>query len=463
MCGCFTAPVVLAIMAMLDRNNLTISAIWAVLVTFGSVLLQTTVGNLQTASLLLAVASIAIAIANWHAHGGGRSPSFIFLVLGCVFLGSRTFPVLFGGDSQIARIEFESVFDVSVDTVIAFVPLVLASFFFVHIGSLLPRVHRATPATSRIDARIYLGIFVALLPAYLYKNIYYFNYITAHGGYLAIYQGAEHLAGVGSIARAGALLCLAAFTLYFFHETDQKKSRRALIFFLVVFASELLIGLRGKFFVVSLVFFLYYKLRFGGRFSARGLAALVVGIIVIAVAVEISREQKGAGSMLYLLLVFLLQQGVTAGVNLVVMENLSHFLPNAGSYFLHQFAAPFYTQLEVPDGWFLANDISMLIMPNAYLLGFGTGSSYLAELLLLGGWAGVCAGSLAIGWLLGLLRRFDQGVVGALVFWVVCGIVYYPRTMLHDPVHNLMRYGIPILLIAGLCWLLRRLKPMTRR
>ncbi|HEX5636078.1 MAG TPA: hypothetical protein VFY78_03240, partial [Gammaproteobacteria bacterium] len=108
-------------------------------------------------------------------------------------------------------------FDINADTVITFVPLVLASFFFVHIGSLLPRVPRPKLRVSTVDARIYLGIFIALLPVYLYKNVYYFNYMMAHGGYLAIYQGVEHVAGVGSLVRAGALLCLAAFTLYFFH------------------------------------------------------------------------------------------------------------------------------------------------------------------------------------------------------------------------------------------------------
>lgn len=444
---------------MLNKTNLVIAAAWVVPAMLGALLLQTTAGSVQTASLLLVVGSITITAANWHAHRGGRNPSFIFLTLGSIFLGGRAFPVLFGGDSLIARIEFEYVYDVSLDVVKTFVPLVLASFFFVHIGSLLTRAPMPALRPSRIDANIYLTVFLVLLPIYFYKNVYYFNYIMSHGGYLAIHIGDEHLVGVGKLVRAGALLCLAAFTLYFFHETDRKKSRWALIIFLVVFASELLVGLRGKFFVVSLIFFLFYKLRFGGRFSVRGLLMLLVTVIIISAVVAILREQMGVGSLLYLLIMFLIQQGVTAGVNLVVMEDLPHFLPNAGSYFWHQFALPFYNQLETPEGWFLATDIAMLTMPNAYALGFGTGSSYLAELLLIGGWAGVCLGSLMIGWLLSKLRRFNQGVSGALMFWIICGIVYYPRTVLHDPVHNLMRYGGPILLLAFFCWLLTHLKP----
>lgn len=446
---------------MLNNRSMLLALIWAIPVILVSLLHQMGYGNVQTASLLLVAGSLAITWINWHEHHGGRNPSFIFLALACVFFGGRAFPVLFGGDSQLARIEFENAFEVDPDTVIDFVPLVLASLFLVHIGSLLPRVPRPElrPLT---DGRIYFWIFIALLPVYLYKNVYYFNYIMTHGGYLAIYQGVDHVAGAGSLVRAGALFCLAAFTLYFFHEADQKKSRRALILFVIVFSSELLVGLRGKFFVVSLVFILFYKLRFGGGFSQRGLLGLLAVVVIVGVIVEITREQKGIGSLVYLLSMFLIQQGVTAGVNLVVMENLPYFLPNAASYFWHQFLVPFYTQLEVPEGWFLANDISMLIMPTAYLIGFGTGSSYLAELLLLGGWLGVFMGSLAVGWLLSALRRFSHGVSGALMFWVVCGIVYFPRTMLHEPIHNIMRYGAPILLIAGFVWLLNCLKPKTQ-
>lgn len=448
---------------MLNSRSLLLALIWAIPVILGSLLHQVGYGSVQTISLLLVAGSLAITAINWYEHHGGRNPSFIFLALASVFLGGRAFPVLFGGDSQLARIEFENAFEVEPDTVIDFVPLVLASLFLVHIGSLLPRAPRSELRKPLADGRAYFWIFIALLPVYLYKNVYYFSYIMTHGGYLAIYQGVDHVAGAGAFVRAGALFCLAAFTLYFFHEADQKKSRRALIIFVLVFASELLVGLRGKFFVVSLIFLLFYKLRFGGRFSLRGLLGLLATVVVVGVIVEIAREQKGVGSLMYLLSMFLIQQGVTAGVNLVVMENLPYFLPNASSYFWHQFLVPFYTQLEVPEGWFLANDISMLIMPTAYFIGFGTGSSYLVELLLLGGWLGVCMGSLAIGWTLSALRRFNQGVGGALLFWVVCGIVYFPRTMLHEPIHNIMRYGVPILVIAGLYWFLNYLKPKAQR
>jgi len=434
---------------VLDARNVVSAAGLALALVMMTVVAQFGADEIQSASLLLSLGGLCIMVANWQAHGGGRNASFLFLVLGYLFLCGRAFPALWGGDSLLAQIGYVDEFDVAPATVMNYVVLVLASFFFVHLGSLIPRETVPTLSTLPADAQTYWRLFLMFLPALIYKNIYYFNYIMSHGGYLAIYQGSDHLVGVGLVARIGALLCLSSFTLYFFHEIDKQKAGRALIFFLLVFATELLVGLRGKFFAVALVFFLTYKLRFGGKFSWRGLLAMLASVIVIAVLVEITREQK-AESMVggTLLSGFMAQQGVSAGVSLVVLDDLAYFSDYAWSYFWHQFTVPFYAQPEVPQGWFLANDISMKVMPEAYAAGFGTGSSYLAELLLLGGWVGVCAGSLLIGWLLSMTRYFYQGVGGAIVFWIVCGVVYYPRTMLHEPIHNVLRYATPILILA---------------
>lgn len=447
---------------MLNNRSMLTALIWAIPVILVAVLQQAGLGSLQTASLLLVIGGLTITAINWHEHRGGRSPTFIFLSLGCVFLCGRALPALYGGESQLATIGFTAGYEVTIETVIIFVLLALTSFFFVHVGSLIPRAPTVLLTTSRSDARIYLVMFVLLLPAYLYKNIYYFNYVMSSGGYIAIYQDASFLENVGLPVRVGALLCLAAFTLYFFHETDRKKSRLAVFFFLLVFSIELFIGLRGKFFVVALILLLFYKIRFGGSFSIRGLLILFGLVLALAILVEITR-QGGSTIEGSLLIGFLVQQGITADITLIVLDDLQYFSQNSVDYFLRQFLVPFYSQPEVQQGWFLQNDISMRVMPEAYGLGYGSGSSYLAELYLLGGWAAVCIGSLFIGWLLSNLRRFYQGIGGAITFWVICGVAYYPKAMLQDPVHNLMRYAVPILFLAACCWLLRHLQQRKAR
>ena len=443
---------------MLDTRNIVVVCALAFAIACASLAFQLGFGSADMAALVMCIGGLCIVGANWHAHDGGRSASFIFLILGVTFLGGRAFPVLFGNESQLALIGYGEAYNVTPEKVTQYVGLVLSSFLGVHIGSLLTRKITPRLEDTRLEARIYLVMFVCFLPFLLYKNIYYFNYISNNGGYLAIYQGTEHLEGVGVLARVGALMCLATFTLYFFHETDKKKSRNALIFFLIVFSSELLVGLRGKFFVTGLVFFLFYKLRFGGKFSLRGLMILMFVIIALAITVEITREQKEEIIVTGGLLAgFLAQQGVSAGISLIVLDHPSYFNQAPWSYLLRQFAVPFYPQAEVPQGWYLANDISVMVMPAAFARGFGTGSSYLAELLILGGWMAVCIGSLGIGWGLTIAQRFTGGVPAALMFWVVCGIVYYPRTMLQDPIHNLIRYALPTLLIAACCVVVRQM------
>lgn len=430
------------------NRMLVISTCWAICILFFILFHMVVAGSVQTISFVLVIGCLALTAINWYFHAGGRCLSFIFLVLSCVFLSGRAFPVLIGDDSLLGIVSFGDGFEVEYDIVVVYVLLVLTSLFFIHIGSFLLNNSKSALKSFDFDASFYLKFFLLFLPFYLYKNYYYFNYIMSQGGYLSIYQGTEHLEGVGVVVRIASLMCLAAFSLYFFHETEQRKLFLSLIFFSVIFSSELLVGLRGKFFVILLVLVFFYKVKFNKGFSIRELISLLAVIVLLAVLVEVTREQKDSSSVQgNILFGFLLQQGVTAGVNIEVLKEFDFFYKNAGSYLFHQFLAPFYSQSEVQQGWFLANDISMRIQPEAFDLGFATGSSYLAELLLIGGWIGVCIGSLGIGMVLNILSRQYQGVFGAIALWITVGIVYYPRTMLQEPVHNLFRYAVPVFFI----------------
>lgn len=440
---------------MLNSNALMRASAWVIAVIAAVFIVQAEAAPLQNLSLLLAIGSIAITGLNWYEHRGGRSASFLFLALGCILLTGRALPALFGGESQLDVIGFRSDYSVSADVVMTYVLLVLASFFLIHFGSLIPRASRVMLITSVSNARIYFWMFVALLPIYLYKNLSYLSYVIASGDYLAIYQDRAFVENVGIPVRIGALLCLAAFTLYFFHETSRKKSLTMLVLFLLIFSVELLIGLRGKYFIVALLLALFYKIRFGGKFSIRGLLTLFGVVFLLSFVVEIWR-QGGTSIQGSVFVGFLVQQGMTAGVSLIVIDDFQTYAGNAIEYFWRQFLAPFYGQPEVEPGWFLQNDISMRVMPEAYALGYGSGSSYLAELYLVAGWFAVCMASLIIGILLSTLSRFYQGVTGAIMFWALCGLAYYPKAMLQEPIHNIMRYAGPILFLAGCCWLIKR-------
>ncbi|HIF8759062.1 TPA: O-antigen polysaccharide polymerase Wzy [Legionella pneumophila] len=443
---------------MLTNKSIVLTAVWSILVTLFYCIILISSDNIWAISVLLSIGSISITLINWYVHNGGINPSFIFLTLGTLFLSGQAIPVLLGYETTLGNILLENQFQIATDIVIYYAALVLSSFLFVHLGSLSSSQYRVELENTGSDARIYFRIFLLFLPLYLYKNFLYFQFIMSHNGYLSIYQSTEHIEMVGIPLRIAALLCLVAFTLYFYHESDQSKSRWSLIFFIVIFSSEIVIGLRGKFFVTFLIFLLFYKVRFNRKFTIRELLILLLTCSFLALLVIAVREQKDIDTVMIGLIGFFIQQGVTANMNLLVLNDPSYYFDHSWSYFWHQLGAIFYHQTEVPGGWYLANDISQRTMPMAYSLGFGTGSSYISELFLIGGWPGICLGSFIIGRLLRVLGCQYQGVKGAVTFWGLCGLVYYPRTMLQEPVHNLLRYAIPTLLIASFCWMLKQIR-----
>ncbi len=413
-----------------------------------------------TVGLLSALAS------TWHATGGGLGPSFLFLSTTTIFLGGRALPVLLGDDgANLAIIGFGEEFAALPSTVASYVLAVLLSAACVSSTALLGQ-HEPIQPTRDIRADFYRACFLLTLPLYLYKNFYYFYYLISNGGYLAIYQGTEHTEGVGIAPRVGSLLCLAAFTLYFFSESDKIRLRPLLVLFGLAFCTELLIGLRGKFFSTVLTFLLFYKLRNGGHFSFQHMWRLALTVVALSLTVQVLREQQDAipveGQPLSL---FLTQQGVSAGVLMSVIQYPYAFAGQGLHYLQQQFLVPFIPQPEVQPGMFLADDLSIFMMPEAYALGFGTGSSYLAELALLGGWIGIALGSLLVGLALRRLGRYCNGLGGALAFWVVAGLVFYPRAMLHEPLFQLLRYAPPMLLlwtVAGAWIWLTRIHPRIK-
>lgn len=401
-------------------------------------------------AMVLSIGLFAALAATWLATDGGRSSSFLFLVTTTLFLGGRAIPVLLGADgTALSVISLGEDMQVSPENVWRFVLLVLASVSCIGWVAQL-RAGQVDPIRDHPGTRFFRACFFLSLPLYLYKNVYYFSYLLANGGYLAIYQGTEHTEAVGTIPRIGGLLCLSSFVLYFFTERDARRLRPTLIIFLLAFCTELLVGLRGKFFTTVLVLLLFHKLRFGGRFHLKLMAQLGVLVIAMSLAVQFTREQQDATLGDNLLTLFLSQQGVSAGVLQSVLEYPNVFSGKGLDYFIQQFRVPFVPQSETSPGMFLADDLSAYLMPQAYALGFGTGSSYLAELQLLGGAPAIIVGSLAIGWLLRTSDRWRDGLAGAFAFWVVSGLVYYPRTMLHEPIFQLMRYG-PFTVVLWAC------------
>lgn len=427
-----------------------VSFFWAVLLCLLSLLLivagkdPNQVVNLVTALNLSFVALFA-----WFYTEKGQSFLFLFIVTFILFLGGRFITPFLGYDYQPEYVGFGEGTFVGVDTHRTFAYLLNACV----VAFVLAIVKKSTPVrplpiiTQKSNAglkRLLAVAFFVFLPFYLYKNYTYFNYIMENGGYVAIYLSRDHIETVGVLSRAGALICFASILARVFFADNRKEFMGWALILVSIFWIELAIGLRGKFFVTVLSIFFLYLVRFERSLPIVALLLLFLSVAGISVVVEVFRENKEQSSLVGTLLVgFLHQQSVSSDVVKGVIA-LGDKLPGSGfDYLIRQLMIPFIHPTEVSSGWVLSDDYSQLVMPNAYRNGFGTGSSYLAELYLVGGLPIVFLVNFGLALFLKTVRP-SVSLRGYILFIALIGLMYFPRTTLQDPVHMILRYVIII-------------------
>lgn len=308
-----------------------------------------------------------------------------------------------------------------------------------------------------ISADVFLWIFFLTLPFYLYKNIFYIKYLLDHGGYIAIYLNeGEHLKEVGWLVRAIAGFSFSAYILYFTHEQNLKRLRMIMLLFLLIFSVELFVGLRGKYFTMVLLNFIFYAKKTGKGFQLKFLIIFLIVAIAISWFIAAFREN-------YTLEVsnpvadFFYVQGNSSIVSLLSIEQYERFHPHAWNYLYYQLLAPFINPSNTPPGSFFANDLSYYLNPLAYEAGFGTGSSFIAELYLMNGIISVFIGMLLISFVLSALNGLTQGLPGAISFSVLIGMVYIPRAPLLEALATFIKYGIPCIILYAIVYFLNGL------
>ncbi len=104
--------------------------------------------------------------------------------------------------------------------------------------------------------------------------------------------------------------------------------------------------------------------------------------------------------------------------------------------------------LSLPGRTF-ANDLTIKINYNAFSLGYGTGSSYLAEAYLLDGPFVVSLISLFLGFILSKLFirfRYSNVFIKILIFTLIQFIIYLPRDLLLMPLSVTLKTEIYVLI-----------------
>lgn len=408
-------------------------------------------------SVLLLSALLLLA---WLRFDGGRHPCFLFLAMLLVFQGGRLVGYLFGSVREPLRIELATLVPLSVSTRSALLSLLIVaiSAICVYFPCRVSYRNALFRAGAEVQWLTSLYVLVALtFPFALYKNLMYIRYLSSHGGYLAVFtDNAAVLQSAGPVARILSMICANTLLIAFALERQRRRIALLLTLLLALSALDLVIGFRGKVFTELLSLWLLHNLKTGKRFTVAPVAALVLGLNLLAVAVAAFRESS---KFVFLNPIdFLAGQGVSLNVTEAAIEFRDRFGQHGARYILGGFAAGIDPPSSVTEGQLWTDDLTMFLNPTAAKLGFGTASSYLAELYLFAGFPAIVLGSLAVGYCLAALHRVSVYPWGAVILgFTLPSLIYLPRLELLNPlavlVKSLLSCTIVFLFACAIRWI----------
>ncbi len=392
---------------------------------------------LLTAGFLTALVFLA-----WKRFDSGRHPCFLFLGMLLVFQGGRLLGYIAGLTRHPMDIAVAVLSPIEVSREAAEVTLLIVALSAVLVYAPCRVNYRPAIFRAGSEMRWLPALYVLVLltfPFAFYKNWLYYSFIRAHGGYLAVYtDNAAVLQSAGFLVRSVALVNSTALLMAYVFERRPKRIAVLLVLYFAVSTLNLLIGFRGEFFSEVLALWFLHKLKTGKRFNLGAILTVVVATSIVAVAVAGFREEQGV--KLLSPLGFVAQQGVSLNVTEAAVAFRSTF----GRFGLRYLWGGFYFGIARPplvlNHQLWTNDLTLYLNPVAERLGYGTASTYLAELYLAGGVTVVALGSLFVGFLLRWLHEASRSARGAVVLaFILPSVIYLPRLEYFGPEAALVR------------------------
>lgn len=398
---------------------------------------------------------VALVFLSWKRFDGGRHPCFLFLGMLLIFQGGRLVGYAAGlidNPMQIV-VSVSTPLSISIGAAETTLLIIVLSAILIYAPC---RLGKASAGFWAGDARQWLPGLYALvlltLPFALYKNLMYLTYIRAHGGYLAVFtDNAGVLASAGWVARTVSTINETAILTAYILETRRGRRNLILALFFLMAALDLLIGFRGKFFAEAISIWYINNLRTGRRFRLIPLAVIGVGASMAAVLIAGFRENHSVA--LLSPLGFLVTQGVSMNVTEAAVQ-YHHLFSRFGWSYLWNGLLNGVTPIAQGPGKLWTSDLTVFLNPVAFEHGFGTASTYLAELYLFAGLPAVIFGSLGIGYCLNLLHRMSARLWGALLLaFVLPSVIYLPRLELLNPVavaiKSMISLGVVVVFVIG--------------
>lgn len=379
---------------------------------------------------------------SWYRFDGGRHPCFLFLGSLFIFQGGRLLGYVLGIVEDPMQIEVGTPLPIHVPQEPAELTLLILVLSAVLVYLPCRVNYRPAFFDKGNEIRWLPALYILILltfPFGFYKNYAYLSYLRAHGGYIAVYtDSAALLQSAGLVVRTFSLINTTAILVAYVFERRPKKLTLLLFLYFVLSTLDLLIGFRGKFFSQALGLWFLYKLKTGRRFSAVPLLVTFLVISLLAVLTAAFREEQNVVQLNPLN--FLVLQGGSLNVTEGAVQYSQIFSRYGGSYVWWGFVYNLFHPPTELHHQLWTNDLSVYLNPAAAEAGYGTASSYLAELFLLGGIPAIALGSVLIGYCFNLLHRISVRSWGALLLaFVLPAMLYLPRAELLSPLSILFK------------------------
>jgi hypothetical protein len=445
-----------------DLQVLLEGSIYLCLIVVGAIALQMQWISVGSAVRLVVCLLLGLLFLAWHRFDGGRHPCFLFLGMLLIFQGGRLIGYAFGVlDDPFQIVVGTTVpFDITRSSAETTLLLIALSAICVY----LPCRWRFTPAkleASGSDRWLPAAYFLLLItfPFMLYKNYIYLSYVRDHGGYLAVFTDSQAIVNsAGLVVRSVSLVAYNLFLVIFVLERRRKYLIPLTALFFASSVLELMLGLRGKVFLLLITLWYVSNLKKGSRFRLIPLAVTVAVLSLLAALVAGFRENRASAFLSPVQ--FISDQGMSLGVTEAAVEFRPLFGKHAARYLIDTTETAYKPASSFGEGQLFADDLSLFLNRRAFALGFATGSSYLAESYLAGGTAFVVVASVIIGLALRLFHKMSNGTAGATVLILLLpSMIYLPRTGLLDPVATGLK---SLLIVALILSVLRTIHPDGR-
>ena len=425
--------------------------------------------NPHGAELLTVLLLAALIVLAWKRFEQGRHPCFLFLVTLMFFQGGGLLAYALGADNDPLRVQLMNPhpFDVSRDE--AGIVLLLVTLTAICIYAPCRWNYKRFSPPSDVEVRRYLPylylLFFTTLPVQLFKNYRYYQYIQEHGGYTFYFVNHAALAAsVPYLVRAISLITFPVLVAIFVFE-QRKKKYVVLATVLYFFTASLILLLGSRVAVFSLILGLWYVARIKSTRKPRILKLVTLALVLLMVGDAVNKLRGGDRVVTPFSLVKVLAiQGISLNVTEVVIKYREVFSPYATSYMLRELRNAFVANdtANYYRGRAVSFDAALLLNPTLFSLGYGTGSSCIAEAYIIGGVVGVVVISVLIGFGLRLAHHFSKNAFGLFVVALVLpDVLIMPRNGLVDWISVLLRSAISILLL-GVGWQLYRLLTSIR-